>query len=189
VQMRIDHERIGIDEQRIAVGRPPRHRLGRRHRAAARSMLDDDGDVVRRADVVSDQPEQRARASSRRERADDPDGSGLGPCAGVPQNDGERGQQQAAVRGAMHSLIFPIGRSRLLPPLYCVSVMGRERGARISIAREGNSIPFERERGPEAPARPLASQVRRQPSKRGAPMIRQGEAPAGACIGSHSRRL
>src|SRR5262249_10077214 len=55
----VDEDAVGADQQRVAVGRGPRHRLGRDDAARARPRLDDDGRTIVLADLIAEDADQR----------------------------------------------------------------------------------------------------------------------------------
>src|ERR1700704_4820243 len=71
--MRIDNERIAVDDQRIAVGRRAHRGFIGDRGATAWPVLDDDVRPIDFADLLAQETRQDVGAAARRERNEDPD--------------------------------------------------------------------------------------------------------------------
>jgi hypothetical protein len=66
--MRIDDERIGVEQHRVAVGCGAGCRLGRNDGPGPRAVLNQRSDAVRFADFLSKQPRENVRGAAGRKR-------------------------------------------------------------------------------------------------------------------------
>ena len=90
--MRVDDDRVAVDDQRIAVRRRARHRLVGDRGAAARAVLDDDRRSLVLGDVLAEEPRQDVGAAAGRERHHDADRARLRP--GVVIREREQAQRR-----------------------------------------------------------------------------------------------
>ena len=98
-QDRADDDAVVVDQQRVAVRRRARHRLGRDDAAGARPALDDDRLAFRAGDVIRQDADQKVDAAPGRNRDDDADRSaGLRPCGMIGHRGGQTRQCKSAGR-------------------------------------------------------------------------------------------